>query len=168
LSDKTNELANLAKYHELHAIYVAQVRAENRAVQMFTQLGARVPLHCTGVGKAMLANLPSREIAHFFETRELQAYTINTINNPIKLKSELECIRRRGYATDEEEREIGVRCIAAPVFQAGGNVIAAVSVSAPPGRIPSDNDEVTIQLIVETASKLSRRLGYRLEDQGEA
>lgn len=168
LVNETNELANLAQYREDHAVYIAQARAGNRTVQMFTQLGAQVPLHCSGVGKAMLANLEEVELQRLIESGALEAYTVNTISNPLKLRTELELIRKRGYATDNEEREIGVRCIAAPVFQAGGRVVAAASVSGPPGRLHPDNDQVLSQLVIQAAGQISRLLGHQNHDQSEA
>ena len=167
LVKETNELANLAQFREGHAVYIAQARAGNRTVQMFTQLGAQVPLHCSGVGKAMLANLEEVELQRLIESGTLEAYTVNTISNPLKLRTELELIRKRGYATDNEEREIGVRCIAAPVFQAGGRVVAAASVSGPPGRLHPDNDQVRRPVVGQAAEQISKLLGHRGHDQSE-
>ncbi len=161
LAHEANELANLVLLSETHAVYMAQVQAGQRTVQMFTQLGARVPLHCTGVGKAILAFLPEDEVEHLLASENLKAYTPYTITNVFLLREELEKIRQHGYAVDNEEREIGVRCIAAPVFQARGRVLAAVSLSGPAGRINPDRDEELGQLVQHAAERISSELGYQ-------
>ncbi len=167
LADETNELANLVELREDHAVYIAQERAGNRAVQMFTQLGVKVPLHCSGVGKAMLANLEEVDLQRLIEAGTLEAYTVNTISNPLKLRTELDLIRKRNYATDNEEREVGVRCIAAPVFQAGGRAVAAVSISGPPARLRPENDQDLSQFVIQAAGQISKLLGHPDHDQGE-
>ena len=93
-------------------------------------LGERAPLYCTGLGKAMMANLPENDREALL-ARPLPAYTDYTITNPAVLRQELEEVRANGYAVDNMEHEFGIRCVAVPVFGSGGQVIAAVSVSGP-------------------------------------
>lgn len=159
LSEEVKESANLALLTGDEATYVAQVPA-TRSVQMFTQLGSHVPLHCTGVGKVILANLPESAVSELLDGK-LIAYTDATITDKAQLAAELEAVRQRGYAIDDEEREIGVRCVSAPVFRADGEVIGAVSISGPSARVSPERDEELSQHVVETASAISRKLGYR-------
>ncbi len=160
LAENVQESTNLALLTGNEATYVAQMPA-NRAVQMFTRMGVRVPLHCTGVGKAMLAHLPDSEARQILEDEPLQAFTANTITNRLKLHQELEGIRQRGFAVDNEEREIGVRCVASPIFDAGDEVLAAVSISGPSGRITLDRVEELSEFVRKAAAQISARLGHR-------
>jgi len=159
LSEKVHESTNLALLTGDEATYVAQVPAA-RPVQMFTQLGSRVPLYCTGVGKAILANLPESAVAGLLDG-ELAVFTDTTITDKEQLAAELEAIRTRGYAIDNEEREVGVRCVAAPVFRADGKVVGAVSISGPSARVSSERDEELSQHVLATAVAISKRLGFR-------
>lgn len=160
LALEARELANLAQLSGFEAIYVAQAPAE-RNMQMFTTLGARVPLHCSGVGKVLLAYLPEADLQRVLERGSLSAYTAQTITNVLKLQEELALIRRRGYGVDNEERELGVRCVAAPVFGADGRVAAAVSISGPSGRVTLERQaELSLRVMV-AGREISERLGYR-------
>lgn len=161
LAAEVRELANIALLTDTQAVYIAQAPAEQRTVRMFTELGARVSLHCTGVGKAMMAFLPDDLVEHIVESRGLPEFTANTITNPLRLKEVLATVRENGYAVDDEEREVGVRCVAAPVFGATGNIAAAVSISGPSGRLTPDREHILSELVRQTAAEISRRLGYR-------
>lgn len=160
LSEQTNEVCNLALLRDNVAVYIAQVQAEERAVQMFTKLGAAVPLYCTGVGKAMLAHMGQEAVEQYLQTTSLQAHTVYTIANPLRMRQELERIREVGYALDNEENEEGVRCVAAPIFQADGQVIAAISMSAPSGRFPMSRTDEFGSLAQAAGMLISSRLGY--------
>lgn len=167
LSEQTNEVCNLALLRDEMAVYIAQVQAEDRAVQMFTRLGVAVPLYCTGVGKALLAHMPPSAVEHYLATTPMQARTVSTIVNPLRMRMELERIRVDGYALDNEENEEGVRCVAAPIFQADGTISAAVSVSAPSGRFPLSRTDELGALVREAGLAISVRLGYRAPEAQE-
>jgi IclR family acetate operon transcriptional repressor len=165
LAMEARELANLALLADREAIYIAQAPAD-RGVQMFTSLGARVPLHCSGVGKAMLAFMPEAEAERLLQAASLPAFTVNTITNALRLQQELGLIRQAGYALDNEERELGVRCVAAPVFAADGRVTAAVSISGPSGRVTPERQDELSELVVAASREISERLGYRAPVSG--
>ncbi|HTK63965.1 MAG TPA: IclR family transcriptional regulator [Pseudonocardia sp.] len=149
------ETANLAVLDADHAVYVAQVPSPH-SVRMFTEVGRRVPLYCTGVGKALLAHLPDERVEAYLNKRALAAVTPTTITDPAGLRQELDAIRLRGYAIDDGEREPGVRCVAAAV--PGAPAATALSVSGPQGRI-SDADVVGIGTsLMELAVDLADRL----------
>lgn len=161
LAENVQELANLALLTGNEATYVAQVPTPG-PVQMFTQFGSRVPLHCTGVGKAILAYLPEKEVHKLLDAdrSSFSSFTKNTITSLAAMEIELQTIRKRGYAVDNEEREIGVRCVAAPVFGPGGNVVGAVSVSGPSARVSAEREPEFANYVMASAREISERLGY--------
>ncbi len=136
LVEISGETANLAVMEGDRAVYVAQVQPR-RMVRMFTELGNRVYLHCTGCGKVLLAYQPDSVIASIIAETGLPGFTDTTITDPGQLKQELEMIRQQGYAIDNGEQEEGVRCIAAPVYDPRGKVITALSISGPGSRLDS-------------------------------
>jgi len=117
LVDELGETANLATLDGDQIVYVAQVPSRH-SMRMFTEVGKRVPPHCTAVGKAMLSSLPEGQVDAILRTSGMQRYTDNTITDPVFLANQLEIVRDNGYATDEGEKETGVRCVAVPVLGA--------------------------------------------------
>lgn len=161
LARRSGEMVNLVVPSANRAVYVEQVKAgDQNSMQMFTQLGAWVPLHCTAVGKAIMSRLSESEVERYLEQEGLPAYTANTITNPLRFHQELERVRECGYALDDEERELGVRCVASPIMDGRGAVIAAVSVSGPSGRVGVDRWPALGGLVRESAFNISRRMGY--------
>ncbi|WP_082505962.1 IclR family transcriptional regulator [Deinococcus sp. Leaf326] len=141
------------------AVYIHQ--AEGRGlVRLFAQLGAAAPLHCSGVGKVLLASLPPQEARARIALAELKAYTPHTLTTAEALGTELARVAAHGYALDDEEREVGVRCLAVPVRGASGAVVAALSVSAPSARFtPADVPRVAAE-VQASAARVSARLGW--------
>lgn len=134
LADLTGESANLAVLTSGAAEYVSQAPGRH-TMRIFTEVGNRVALHCTGVGKALLSVLPAAQAARLIETMTLTGRTAATITDPPALHAELTVIRARGYAIDEGEMEIGVRCVAVGI---PGTPPLAVSVSGPAARMTDD------------------------------
>jgi IclR family transcriptional regulator, acetate operon repressor len=160
LVDGTGETANLAMLDGDRVVYVAQVPSRH-SMRMFTEVGRRVHLHCTGVGKALLAQLP-RETAREIVTRAgMPRRTPHTITDPDHLMDELARIAEQGYSLDDGEQEIGVRCVAVPVL--GGPGQTAISVSGPEGRVPMDSVPGVVDLLQGTAAALADEL---TEDAG--
>jgi IclR family acetate operon transcriptional repressor len=158
--DAVDETANLAVPERDTAVYVDQVESL-RAVRMFTEIGRRVPLHASGVGKAMLAFLAPDELEAILERAPFEPLTPRTLTEGAALRGELERIRRQGYATDDEEYEEGVGCVAAPVFNHLGEVEAGVSVSAPPARLRRLELADVGELVARHAAAISGELGHR-------
>lgn len=158
LNRTIGESVNLAIRDGYDAIYLEHVESTH-SLRMFTQIGGTVPLHCTGVGKVILADMTEQEFVRFLEVKGLPRYTENTITNCEQLKNELAIIRREGVATDDQEMELGVRCIAAPVRDSDQRVSAVVSVSGPSIRIDI-NDRRMKFLVRDYALNISRALGY--------
>jgi IclR family acetate operon transcriptional repressor len=128
---------------------------------MASHVGRRNPAHCTGVGKVLLAFLPEHELNDLIKKRGLRAYTRNTITHLARLKSELQFVRQRGYAIDNEENEEGVRCIGAPVRDYSGTVVASVSISGPSFRLTADKIPLLARSVVTAANRLSEELGFK-------
>jgi DNA-binding IclR family transcriptional regulator len=119
-----------------------------------------VPLHATSSGKLLLSLLPKGQRERLLSQLRLRGYTENTIVEPDKLRAELASIRARGYAIDDEEIEIGLRCVAAPIRDHSGRVVAAISVAAPVQRMSKKQVQAAIPPVLAAAENISRRLGF--------
>ena len=159
LVEDTNENANLAVEDGDHVIYVDHVRGTH-LLQMFTQLGGRAPLYCTGVGKLLLAERAPEALKCYLESVERVACTPQTLVSPQALSDELETIRRQGYALDNEEREAGVRCVAALVRDYQGCAVGAISISGATMRISDERIAVLSKKVMAACHEVSRALGY--------
>jgi IclR family acetate operon transcriptional repressor len=135
LVEEVGETANLAVLEHDEVVYVAQAPSRH-SMRMFTEVGRRLLPHGTGVGKAMLSTMPTQEVRELLRRTGMPAYTANTFQDPELLLAHLAEVAARGYALDESEQEIGVRCIAVPVR--GTASPAAISVSGPEGRLTDD------------------------------
>ena len=132
LVSEIGETANMALLEGDEVVYVAQVPSAH-SMRMFTEVGRRVQAHCTGVGKALLSQLPDEQVLELLRRTGMPARTPRTLTDPHALIAELHEIREQGWAVDDAEQEVGVRCVAVPVL--GAPARAAVSVSGPSGRI---------------------------------
>ena len=158
LADLSGETVQLAILDHLSVLYI-RIRESRQAVRMSSGLGSRAPAHCTSVGKVLLAHQTPETIQQVIDNG-LRRYTPNTITEPAALLAELESIRQRGHAIDDEEIESGLRCVAAPIRDHSGRVIAAISVAAPVQRMTKKNVQTTVPSVVAAAEAISRRLGY--------
>lgn len=130
---------------------------------MFTMLGNRVPLHCTGCGKVLLAYQLDSVIASIIAEAGLPRYTEATITDPGQLQQELEMIRRQGYAVDNGEQEEGVRCFAVPIYNAKGKVVAAMSISGPSSRVDSRHVPTLLPHLKRISAAISSALAVSQE-----
>ena len=167
LSEALRETVNLVIRDGDMAVYIKQIQNESHAVRMFTQVGARVPIYCTAIGKAILGYLEEAEIRVILEGTEYVAFTENTVSSCDEFIVRAKESAKRGYAWDDEERELGVRCIAAPIFDINGQAIAAVSVSAPAMRLSIEQGEGYSLDLMQAARKISEQLGYAGESGNE-
>jgi DNA-binding IclR family transcriptional regulator len=158
LAQATGETVQLAVFDHLSVLYI-RILESRQAVRMSTIAGARAPAHCTGVGKVLLAHQAEDVIRQVLDAG-LERYTEATITDPKALAGELAEIRAKGYAFDDEEIEIGLRCVAAPIRNHSGRVIAAISVAAPVQRMTKKNAQATVSAVVGAGEAISRRLGY--------
>ena len=156
LVDALGETANLAVLSGSHAEYVAQVPSRH-TMRMFTEVGRQVDLHSTGVGKALLAQLPDGRVREIVRRVGLHRQTDHTLVTEPALLADLALVRSRGYALDEQEQEAGVRCVAAPVGPEPMSWMA-VSVSGPVTRMTDELIERAVPLLHEAGRQLIRRM----------
>lgn len=161
LMSEVGETVNMSILHGGEALFVEKIESD-KFLRTVTHVGARVPLHCTGMGKVLLANLPPEEQSAFLTPQSLTRYTPHTITDLSGFREHLEAIRRQGYAVDNEEYLIGVRCIAAPLVGRDGQAVAAVSVSGPTARLSSDRVESVARQVRDTAQEIALRMDVRL------
>ncbi|NLY68114.1 MAG: IclR family transcriptional regulator [Tissierellia bacterium] len=159
LKELTGETANLTIMDDNQIVYIAQEESD-RLVKMFTKIGAKAPLHCTAAGKVILAFMDEDARKSIIDKIELTKYTEHTIVNKEDLYMELEEIRKNGYGFDNEERELGVSCIGAPVFDLNGDVIACITISGPTSRFTEENKEKWIKDLVKVADEATKSLKY--------
>lgn len=151
----TGETTNMAVLDDTMAVYVAQVPSEH-SMRMFTEVGRRVYPHRTGVGKALLMQLSNEAVRNIVARTGMLAQTPTTMTDPEALIADLELSRRRGYALDEGEQEIGVRCFAVPVPDAP--TLTAISVSGPAARVTADSADHIVPLLQRVAKDLAGQL----------
>jgi DNA-binding IclR family transcriptional regulator len=156
----TGETVNLAILDGQQILYL-DVLESAHTFRFASQNGARRPLYCTALGKAILAHLPEEETKELMGSLTLERLTPRTLTQPVKLKKDLTKSRLQGYALDNEEAVLGARCIAAPIFDANGKVIGAASVSGPVTRITAEKVSGFAARVKEAADSISHRLGYQ-------
>ncbi|TDD91368.1 IclR family transcriptional regulator [Actinomadura rubrisoli] len=155
LVDEVGETANMAVLEGDEAVYVAQVPSKH-SMRMFTEVGRRVQPHCTGVGKALLSQLPEPKVREILARTGMDAHTPNTFTDADILMAELERIRDQGYALDDEEQEIGVRCVA--VALRGAPALTALSVSGPSARMTREIVADVVPIMRDAAERFAKEL----------
>jgi len=155
LVEESGETANMALLDGDEIVYVAQVPSKH-SMRMFTEVGRRVLPHSTGVGKALLAGFPAEEVRALLSRTGMPAATEKTITTPDAFLAALEEVRRAGYAVDDNEQELGVRCLAVPVPDSP--TAAAISISGPAGRLTDAATEKIVPILQEVARDLSAAL----------
>ncbi|MDO5141769.1 MAG: IclR family transcriptional regulator [Eubacteriales bacterium] len=162
VSRKYGETVHCAVACQGGVIYIDKVEAVG-SISINTQIGMRNELHCTGVGKCLLAYLPPAEQEQIYRG-ELRTRTYNTITNAERLRAEVSRIRKQGYAVDNEEIALGLRCLAVPVFSAPEQVACAVSVSGMAARIEQIGENALASELKWMASAISQKVfGYTYE-----
>jgi len=159
LVTETEETAHLCILEGAHVIYIDKIEPA-RAVRMITRIGASNPVHCTSVGKAILAFLPEERIADILRRTRFERFTHRTIATPEALRTEIEKTHRRGYAVDDEEFEEGLRCIAVPLLDAQRQPVAAVSVSGPSFRVTAQKLPSIANNLLQCVRGISADMGY--------
>ena len=158
LSSQTNETVHLAVRSGSEVVYIAKVESKH-ALRMYSYIGARLPMYSTALGKSMLAFGPEGWLRETL-TRGLERRTPHTIVSPSALKAELADIRERGFSLDNEENEVDVRCVGAPVLDFSRTVVAAISVSGPVDRMNERRSAELGPVVRAAADRISRRVGY--------
>jgi DNA-binding IclR family transcriptional regulator len=159
LADLCDESVYLTVYDNGYALYIYAIESSQRLLAR-TAVGDRANLHCTSVGKAIMANLPDEEVDAIIERIGLPKYTQTTIVDVEQLKSELQLTRDRGYSIDNQEHEDHVYCIGAPIFDSQGIVCGSCSVSGIDPQIVGARIPEISNAVIRTAMEISRRMGY--------
>ena len=158
LVERTGETCHLGIRDGDRVVYVEKVESP-QMVQLRSRIGLIAPLHTTALGKVLLAYGEEAEVEALFAAG-LEKRTANTITDLDEFRVRLDLIRESGFAVDDVENEEGIRCVAAPVFDHDGKVVASISVSGPEYRVPSDRLEDLGKEVSDAALTLSRRIGY--------
>jgi len=155
---QTQETVHLAVPSLNEVVYIAKVDSSH-SIRMASRIGGRMPMYCTALGKAILAHYPLDRVEEIIR-EGTPAQTLYTLTSPQTLLAELERVRAQGFATDDQENEIGVRCVGAPIFDYTTKVIGAISVSGPANRLTKGRCLELGPLVRDAALKVSRRMGY--------
>jgi len=158
LSELYQETAHLAILSGDEVVYIDKVDGNRSSIGIRTRIGGRNPAYCTGVGKVLLAGLSEDTVKEMYAGKPFKKFTKNTVSDLTALAKQLQRVRETGYAMDSEEIEPDLQCVAAPVRDSQGVVIAAISLSGPANRF--HNMEQIISAVIKAAEQVSMRLGY--------
>jgi len=160
LMEQSGETANLAILDGTEAVFIAQVQCREM-MRILVKLGSRVPLHASGVGKAIFASLPDEQIDAILKVKGLPRITPHTIVSPETMWAALKVIRHRGYSFDDEEHAPGTRCVAATLYDEHAEMLGAISIAGPASRLPDERIRQLGPIVAHTAEELTRKLGGR-------
>jgi DNA-binding IclR family transcriptional regulator len=158
LSKEFNETVHLGILDKGRVVSIEREESD-KSLCSHIEIGRRAPLHCTAVGKAIMSYLSENEINLIIKEKGLEKYTENTITNKEKLEEEFKKIRKQGYAVDNIEHEEGVRCVAGPIRDYNGKVIASMSISGPAFRIDESNIPNIAKKVKEYCDCISEEMG---------
>ena len=167
LMDKTQETVHLAILDNDHVLYLDKVEGPH-ALRMPSRVGRHITTYCTSLGKAMLSCLEEIEVKRILQNQVFKALTPNTIRNLDLLLADLRTIRKRGYSIDDEEIEIGLRCVGAPIYDHTTKMVGAISVAAPSARLTTQKIPAFGRMVMEVAAEISKELGYEKHKRANA
>ena len=159
LRNRSGETVQVAVLDGRQVVYIERLDSPN-TLRIFLEIGRRNWAHCSGTGKVLLAHIPQRELDRLLDGWVLESRTAHTITSISVLRKALEAVRAQGFAENRHESELGVVSWSAPVRDASGAVVAALSVAGPADRMDSDRHDL-VQATIAAAAQVSRRLGYR-------
>ena len=158
LMEATGETANLGIERDGMVLFLGQVET-HATIRAFFPPGTASAMHASGIGKALLCRMDDKRQRQVLAASQLEKYTPFTLTDPEAMIADLHAAKARGYAIDGEERNIGMRCIAAPVFNVYGEVVAGISVSGPTTRITEDRIDALAGHVMDAAARLTRAIG---------
>ncbi len=164
LAQKVQETVHLAVLSDTEIVYVDKCDSP-RSLGVMSKIGQRGPLHCTSLGKTLLAFQPEDEQARIIQKIRMNPFTSTTITSKQKLIEELRIVKKQGFALDRREIEEDVECIGAPILNHLGNVIAALSISGPQRKIGAPREKEFIRDVVKAAAMISSKMGYLRDTQ---
>ena len=156
LMEDTGETVHFVERDNTDAVYIDKVESYANSVQMVSRIGSRIPLYRSGVGKAIAACLPEEEVLHLWQNSQIIAVTPYTITNYEEFRHCLHDVHTHGYALDNEENELGVRCIAAALPDHTGTARYAFSISAPVGRMDNQRILELSHFVLNTKNELMK------------
>jgi DNA-binding IclR family transcriptional regulator len=165
LATVSGETAHLCVLDGSDVVYVAKVEC-TRTLRIPSALGQRNPAYCTGVGKAILAFLTRAQLESYLASTRFKPFTRKTLTSVAELKANLRQIAARGYAIDDQEREEGVRCVAAPVRDRTGEVIAGISIAGPSTRVTKERIAELANHVMRAAAEVSAGMGFHVSSNG--
>jgi IclR family acetate operon transcriptional repressor len=160
LMEQSGETANLAILDGTEAVFIDQVQCREM-MRTIVKLGSRVPLHASGVGKAIFASLPDEQIDAILKVKGLPRITANTITSPETMWASIRVIRQRGWSFDDEEHAQSTRCVASPIYDEHAETLGAISVAGPSSRLPDERIRQLGHVVAHTAEELTKHLGGR-------
>ena len=163
LAREVQETVHLAILSQTEILYVDNVDSP-RTLGVMSKVGQRGPVYCTALGKVLLAFLPDEERSKILGRIQLKPLTRNTITSKKRFMEELREVRRRGYARDHREIEEDVECIAAPIRNHLGDVIAGISISGPQRKINIPRERKFADQVMKAAGLISSKMGHRVSD----
>ena len=146
--------------NDVKVVYLHKFEPLLRPISITSSVGLHNPMYCTGVGKSIMAYLPEKEVRAIWDGTQVIPFTPKTITTWEALQEDLSCVRERGYAIDDEEHDLGVRCIAAPIYNWNGTPVGAMSISGTVARMTPDKIEKFSPKLISTAEKISELMGW--------
>lgn len=165
LANISGEAVHLVERCGSEVVYLYKFEPYRNPVNISSSVGRHNPMYCTGVGKSILAHLPEADVRAIWDATDVQRFTDKTILTVEDLFKDLEATRIRGYAIDDEEHDLGVRCVAAPIFNWKGDPVAAISISAPVSRLTDSTMKKYAPQLIRAAEEISGLLGKMPEEQ---
>ncbi len=162
LSKKCKESVCMAIEQNMEVVYIDVIDGPDGMLRITQRIGKIAPMHSTGVGKLLLLNYDSKEINNIISKKGLVSLTPNTITTKEELLKELEVIKSQGYALDNEECELGARCISAGIKDYTGKIVAGISVSGPVTRMTMEYIDTIKNTVMDTSKKISEILAYKV------
>lgn len=159
LAQQTDETVHLVQLDGNSAVYIDKVEAPHNSVRLVSMVGKTIPLYCSGVGKALLADMTDEEIRGIWKHSDIRRLTDYTVTDFSDFERLIAQIRRNGYATDDEENELGVRCIAVSLKDFAGKSSYAISISAPRDRMSNERLKALLPLILNTKDQIQKEIG---------
>lgn len=159
LAESSGETVHLVQIDGLCAVYIDKVESPCNVVRLVSMVGKSIPLYCSGVGKAMLADMPDDRIRAIWEQSDIEKITESTVTDFRKFQELIQDIRKTGYALDNEENEPGVRCIAVSLKSFHGGPSYAISISAPRDRMDGRRIQELKDLVLDTKEKIAQETG---------
>jgi IclR family KDG regulon transcriptional repressor len=163
LAENSGETVNLCVLNGHEVVYIEKVEGSS-SLRMFSRIGHRAPVYCTGAGKVLLSEMSLDEVRGILRKQGMEALTCNTITSFKEFLRALEFVRLHGYGVDDEECEIGASCLAAPVRDHRGKIVASLSVSGASVRFGPERRSELVNQLVRISRELSERLGCRPDE----